>query len=68
MIQLVNNGNHLAEEMHRADLIQDGLTLDQLAEVAKLHTCASKHRILQDDDFWGDFAYRADELGYKLRY
>lgn len=68
MIHLVNNGSHLAEEMHKEELIQNGMTLDQLAEVAKSHTCASKHHFLERDYFWEDFAYRADELGHKLKY
>lgn len=68
MLHIVNNGNKLANDMHFYGLIKDGQTIDELYEVAsKLSQKDSNVRYKDDDDFWVDFAYRAEELGYKLK-
>jgi hypothetical protein len=67
---LGNNGNQLAEIMHNEGILKNGMTLDQCADEAKkeIATTPQQHRWLNNDSFWEDFSYRADELGYKLNY
>ena len=69
MITIVNNGNRLAQDMAKADLLKDGMTLDQVESIARQNSDNSENnRFMLNDDFWEDFAYMAEELGYKLAY
>jgi len=66
-----NNGNVLADIMHKNGQIKDGLTVDQCYNIAKesgvAHT--DQHfRWLSNDDFWEDFCSTIEDLGYKLKY
>jgi hypothetical protein len=67
---LANNGNQLAEIMHKQGILKNNMSLDECASEAKKDIAVTEqhHRWLNNDDFWEDFAYRADELGYKLKY
>lgn len=67
-MELGNNGNRLAEIMHDHGILKNGMSVDQCAEEAKkeIATTEQQHRWLQSDDFWEDFCYRAEELGYTL--
>jgi hypothetical protein len=69
MTTLGNNGNQLAEMMHNEGLIVNGFTLEQCEIVAKeqgIITTEQQLRWIKNDDFWEDFCYRCEELGYKL--
>lgn len=65
---LGNNGNQLAELMHNDGILKNGMTVEQCEIEAKkdIATTEQQHRWLKNDDFWGDFLYRAEELGYIL--
>lgn len=61
-----NNGNGLVDVLHELGLIHDGQTAEDIAEAAKPYMINEKH--LLNDTLWEDVFYRAEELGYKLRY
>lgn len=61
-----NNGNQVIGFMHEHDLLKDGMTAEQIAEIIKPYMINPNH--LFRDDLWEDVFYRADELGYKLKY
>ena len=62
---LPNNGNVLAEYFQQNEINVDGLTTDQIAEIARPLMLKAHH--LDNDDFWEDFLYRAEELGMKIK-
>lgn len=65
MNSIGNNGSQLAIEMHANDLLVNGMTLDQVEEIAVNYMINPKN--LKESDFWADFLYTAcDELGYDL--
>jgi hypothetical protein len=61
-----NNGNELVDRMHNDGTLCDGMDADQIAVIAK--PMMMKPHWLNGDDFWEDVFYRAEELGYKLKY
>ncbi len=66
---LGNNGNQLAEIMHNNGLLQSGLTAEQCVRIARQNNIINtpqQQRWILNDDFWEDFLYRADELGYQM--
>jgi hypothetical protein len=67
---LGNNGNVWAKFMHDENMLKDGMWLDDICEIAvgKIAETDQQKRWLKDDGFWEDFAHRAEDLGYKLKY
>lgn len=61
---LPNNGNTLVDYLHENELLKDGMTAEQIHEIAK--TIMMRPEWLDHDFFWEDVFYRAEELGYKL--
>ena len=66
IIKIGNNGNELIDVLGRRGLIIAGMDAEQIAEIAKPYMYNERH--LENDDFWEDVFYRAEELGYKLKY
>jgi len=68
MITIANNGSKLAYDLHELGQLKDGLTLEEIEQIAiDLNDIPDRVRFLRSDDFWEDFLYTADELGYKLK-
>jgi hypothetical protein len=69
METLGNNGNQLAEMMHNAGILVNGITLERAEQLARLDGIITEGmRFVRYDDFWEDFSYRAEELGYSLNH
>ena len=66
--QLGNNGNQLDEIMDNDGQLFNGITIDKCNEIAQANyaTTDQQKRWLKNDDFWADFCYRCEELGYTL--
>ena len=67
--QLGNNGNQLAWIMHNEGILKNGMTVEQCEIEAKkeIATTEQQQKWMQNDDFWEDFIYRSEELGYQLK-
>lgn len=65
-ISIGNNGNQLVDVLHDENLLKDGMTAEQIADVARPYMVKPHH--LENDSIWEDVFYRAEELGYKLLY
>ncbi len=68
MNTLGNNGNQLADIMHEQGILKDDMTIEACDVEARkeIATSEQQHRWMRNDNFWEDFLYRAEELGYKL--
>lgn len=60
-----NNGNRLFAVLTMEEIALEGLTVDEIYEIAKPYMRNLKH--LNYDNFWDDFIYTAEENGIKLR-
>lgn len=68
METLGNNGNQLAEMMHKAKILTNGLTAEQCEQIARNEGIITTNmKFVRQDDFWEDFIYNAEQLGYKLK-
>jgi len=65
---LGNNANQLADMMLNDGRLVNGLSTDQCGVIAKQFyaTTPQQQRWLEQDGFWEDFCYRAEELGIQL--
>lgn len=61
-----NNGNNLAEIVHDENLLLNCDTCEQAMQIAESNVVPFNKKWFDNDDFWGDFLYRLEELGYKL--
>lgn len=66
MNKVGNNGNELVDVLHNEGLLSNGMTAEEIEQIAIPFMLNKKH--LKNDDFWEDVFYRADELGYALKY
>lgn len=65
-MEIGNNGNQLINVLHDKGLLADNMTAEQIAEIARPLMIKPHH--LDNDNLWEDVFYRAEELGYKLKY
>jgi len=65
-LSIGNNGNELVDVLHSEGLLQNGQTAEQIAELARPYMVKEHH--LDYDGIWEDVFYRAEELGYSLKY
>lgn len=63
-LEIGNNGSQLVYVLHSEGLLKDGMTTDEIAEIARPYMVKEHH--LLNDDLWEDVFYTAEELGYKL--
>lgn len=65
---LGNNGNQLAEMMFNDGRLKPNMVLEYHEKIALEHyaTTEQQRRWLNNDDFWGDFIYRCEELGIEV--
>lgn len=61
-----NNGNRLIDVLHINELLRDGMSADDIVVIANPFMVNPNH--LFNDDLWDDAFYRAEELGYNLKY
>lgn len=68
MDTIVNNGARLANELQFMGELRHHQTLDEIQElVVQLTGNDPSCRFMKNDDFWENFIYRAEELGYILK-
>ena len=65
-LSIGNNGNQLVEVLHQEGILKDGMTADEIAELARPYMIKEHH--LKYDSLWEDVFCRAEELGYKLKF
>ena len=65
-LEIGNNGIQLVNVLHFEELLKDGMTVEDIVEIARPYMIKEKH--LENDDLWEDVFAQAEELGYKLKY
>jgi len=65
-LRVGNNGNQLVDVLHFESLIKDGQSSEDIIKIARPYMVNEKN--FERDDFWEDVFYRAEELGYKLKF
>ena len=65
-MKIGNNGNQAAQFMHDNGTLVNGMDAEQIAVILLPDMLKPHH--LEDDGFWEDFFYLADELGYQLTF
>lgn len=65
-LSIGNNGNRCVDVLHKEELLKDGMTAEEITELARPYMVNEKH--LERDGFWEDVFCRSEELNYKLSY
>lgn len=64
--EIGNNGNQAIEFMVDNDLLKNGMDADQIADIIRPFMINPNN--LDNDDFWDDVFFKAEELGYILKF
>jgi hypothetical protein len=65
-IEIGNNGSQLVYVLHNEELLKDGMSVEEIADIARPYMAKPHH--LNNDNLWEDVFATAEELGYKLFY